>query len=320
MRGPAFAWPCLVRKRGVREAALALVIAMAVLLPFTVYAPVALRDLETGSLDLRFRLRGALPEAGRTVVLLVDEDSIKRLGRWPLSRRLYAKAVEILDRAGARVIAFDLLFAEPEEAVPSAVRGIARDAATRLDDPEDAKLRANLARIAEDEPDRDFAASLRRASGKTLLALAFSSFKGEAEDAPQLAEQVYQQLEPSRNEPFFPLQPTRALLPVPALTGAAGLGHVNIAFDRDGAPRYDDLALPFSGDFVPSLPVRAAAAYRGLPWSGVGLALGDGVRLGDVLVPTDPGMRLLINYRGPRGTIPTRSFADLVEGKLDTDL
>ena len=31
-------------------------------------------------------------------------------------------------------------------------------------------------------------------------------------------------------------------------------------------------------------------------------------------------MRLLINYRGPRGTIPTYSFADLVEGKLDPAL
>ena len=31
-------------------------------------------------------------------------------------------------------------------------------------------------------------------------------------------------------------------------------------------------------------------------------------------------MRLVINYRGPRGTIPTYSFADLVEGRLAADL
>ncbi len=54
------------------------------------------------------------------------------------------------------------------------------------------------------------------------------------------------------------------MLPIPALAeAAAGLGHVNIAFDRDGEPRYDYLALPFSGDFIPSLPVRVAAAYLG---------------------------------------------------------
>src|SRR5260370_35555879 len=94
-----------------------------------------------------------------------------------------------------------------------------------------------------------------------------------------------------------------------------GLGHVNIAFDRDGEPRYDYLAVPFSGDFVASLPVRAAAAYLGLPWSEVGLALGDGVQLGDRVVPTDPAMRLVINYRGPPGTIPPSSFPVLPEGR-----
>src|SRR5215216_5376247 len=234
----------MVWRKGLREAALALVVAMAVLLPLTMHAPGLLRDLETASLDLRFRLRGAVPPGPEIAVVLVDEDSISRLGRWPLSRRRYAKAVEILDRAGARVIAFDLLFAEPERPVPNEVR-------------------ARLAQIAEDEPDAGFAASLK-ANGKTLLALAFSSFSGEAEEAPPvLSEQVYLKLDQSPTEPFFPLQPSKALLPVPVLAeSAAGLGHVNIAFDRDGAPRYDYLALPFSGDFVASLPVRAAAAYR----------------------------------------------------------
>jgi adenylate cyclase len=314
LRWPAFAWP-----RGLREAALALAIALAVQLGLTVYAPVALRDLETASLDLRFRIRGTLPADPKTVVVLVDERSLNQLGRWPLSRRLYAKAVDWLDRAGARVIAFDLLFPEAEDPVPPALRDVARAAAERLRDASDAALRTTLARIAGDEPDRDFAAALK-ASGRVLLPMAFS-FGGVAEDAPLLADQVYLQLEPSATPPLFPLQPTRALLPVPLLAiAAAGLGHVNIAFDLDGAPRYDYLALPFSADFVPSLPVRIAAAYRGVPWGEVGLALGDGIKLGGTFVPTDPAMRLLINYRGPRGTIPTYPFADLIEGKLDPAL
>ena len=80
------------------------------------------------------------------------------------------------------------------------------------------------------------------------------------------------------------------------------------------------LAVPFDADFVPSLPVRAAAAYLGIPWSDVGLALGDGVRLGDIFIPTDPAMRLVVNYRGPARTVPTYSFAELIDGKLDPAL
>ena len=231
---------------------------------------------------------------------LVDEASLSRLGRWPLSRRLYAKAVEILDRAGARVIAFDLLFAETEEPAPQSLREAARAAAERLREPQDAALRSTLARIAEDEPDADFAGALR-ASGKVLLPVAFPSFDGGVEEAPLLAEHVYQRLDPSTNAPLFPLHPASTLLPISPLSeAAAGLGHVMVAFDRDGAPRYDYLAVPFDAEFVPSLAVRAAAAYLGLRWSEVGLALGDGIKLGDIFIPTDPAMRLVINYRGPR--------------------
>ena len=315
LRRPAFAWP-----RGVREAGLAFLIATGVLLFLTTQDPTLTRGLETASLDLRFRLRGVQAPEPETVIVLVDDHSLAKLGRWPLSRRLFAKAVQMLDRAGARVIAFDLLFAERESSVSNDLRGEAQAAASALSETQNPRLRQALARLAEDDPDGEFAATLR-ASGKVLLPFAFS-FQGANEEAPaQLSEQVYLRLDQSLNEPIFPLQPKAVVLPVsPLAEAAAGLGHVNIAFDRDGEPRYDYLALPFSGDFVPSLPIRIAAAYLGLPWSEVGLALGDGVQLGDRRVLTDPAMRLVINYRGPRGTIPTYSFADLVEGRLAADL
>jgi adenylate cyclase len=305
--------------RGVREAGLAVAVAVGILLFLTVQHSAFIRGLETASLDLRFRLRGAMPAEPQTIVVLVDDRSLMTLGRWPLSRRLYAKAVERLDQAGARVIAFDLLFAEPEEAISQALRSAARTAAGGLGGMQDPNLRRALSRLAEDDPDRDLAAALK-ASGKVLLPVAFA-FEGPAVDAaPLLSAEAYARFDQSEAPPIFPLQPVSAVMPVPVLAeAAAGLGHVSIAFDRDGEPRYDYLALPFGGDFVPSLPVRAAAAYLGLPWGEVGLALGDGVQLGDRRVPTDPAMRLVVNYRGPRGTIPTYSFVDLVEGRIPAD-
>ena len=64
------------------------------------------------------------------------------------------------------------------------------------------------------------------------------------------------------------------------------------------------------------MPVRATAAYRGVKWDDVGLALGAGIRVGALWVPTDPAMRLVVNYRGPRDTIPTYSFVDLINGQI----
>jgi CHASE2 domain-containing sensor protein len=163
---------------------------------------------ETASLDLRFRLRGVKPAEPETIVVLVDDRSLEALGRWPLSRRLYAQAVEKLDRAGARVIAFDLLFAEPEEAISEELRSAARTAAGGLTETQDPNLRRALARLAEDDPDRDLAAALK-ASGKALLPVAFA-FQGPAVDAvPLLSAEAYARFDQSEAAPFFPLPPVR---------------------------------------------------------------------------------------------------------------
>jgi adenylate cyclase len=308
-------WP-----RGVREAGLALVVASAIILPVATTDIPQLRILETQSLDLRFRIRGHEAPGEEIAVVLVDDRSLAALGRWPLSRRLYAQAIQLLDRAGAKLIVFDLLFAEPQPELPAAARDDARAAAERLTDPQDAALRAELEKLATDNPDAELAAAIKD-SGKVLLPFAFS-FGEKAAAAPPafLADQAYQAFDKSPAEPLFPLQPQSAVTPIAAFAeAAAGLGHVNISYDRDGAPRYDYLALPFEGDFFASLPVRAVAAYFSVPWNDVRLALGAGVGIGRLWIPSDVAMRLVVNYRGPRGTIPTYSFVDLVNGGIPSE-
>ncbi len=308
-------WP-----RGLREAGLALGVAAATLLPLSALAPVPLRILETASLDLRFRIRGPIHPGDEVAVVLVDDRSLAALGRWPLNRHLFAKAVRTAQQAGAKTCVFDLLFAEPEQNLPREVRERAHAAADQLSGGQNPELRAALDQLLADNPDGDLATAIRD-SGNVLLPLAFS-FSGPAGPEPPayVSDQAYQQLDKSPVEPLFPLEAKSAVIPVSPLgEAAAGLGHVNISYDRDGAPRYDYLALPFNGDFLPSLPVRAVASYLGVPWDAVGLALGAGVRIGKLTVPTDPAMRLLVNYRGPRGTIPTYSFVDLLDGRITAD-
>ena len=92
-RWPAIAWPGWLLCRGVREAGLAVLVAVGILLFLTVQHSALIRGLETASLDLRFRLRGVQPPEAETIVVLVDDRSLAALGRWPLSRRLFAQAL-----------------------------------------------------------------------------------------------------------------------------------------------------------------------------------------------------------------------------------
>src|SRR3954470_255911 len=271
--------------KGAREGALALVIAGAVVLAFlTVGDSTVLRGLETASLDLRFRLRGPEPPGSAVSLVMVDDRSLAAIGRWPFSRRVFARALDALDRAGAKAIVFDLLFAEPEQSVPPALRAAARSAANALAEPGSAPLRSALSQLADDDPDATLEAAMRRA-GRVLLPIAFA-FSGPAQAAPDiLSEWAYARFDKSPVAPDLPLHPGSASLPIePLAAAAAGLGSVEIAFDRDGAPRYDYLVWPFEADFLPSLPVRAAAEQLGVPWSEVALALGRDVRLGDRVI------------------------------------
>ena len=308
-------WP-----RGLREAGLALGVAAAIILPLSTSDVAQLRILETETLDLRFRLRPMHKPGDEVAVILADDRTLGTFGRWPLSRHIFAQAIRILEHAGAKVIVFDLLFPEPDRLYSDEVRDNARAAATKLSDPQDTKLREALQSLADENPDGDFVTAVHK-DGKVLLPFAFSFVGSPQEQSPQfLSDQAYQQLDESPVEPIFPLQPVSAVTAFGDLSrAAAGLGHVTVSYDLDGAPRYDYPALPFNGDFLPSMPVRAAAAYLGVPWDQVGLALGAGIRIGNIHVPTDRAMRLLVNYRGPRGTIPTYSLVDLIEGLIPTE-
>ncbi|MGH7093415.1 MAG: CHASE2 domain-containing protein [Stellaceae bacterium] len=302
--------------RVAREAGLALIVALATLLLLNFSNSGAVRNLETASLDLRFRLRGVEKPGREIAVVLVDDKSLAALGRWPLSRDLFAKAVKLLDHDGAKEIVFDMLFAEPDQPIPPHLRAAAKTVEASLPPGQDVALRDALAELADSNPDADFAAAIR-ASGRVLLPVAFDFDGPTVSEPPIIAQQSYQQFDNSKAQPIFPLEPQAPLLPLAPLAAAAmGLGHVSIAYDYDGAPRYEYVALPYGGDFMPALSVRAAAAYLGVPWSKVAIALGDGVRIGKLRVPTDAAMRMVVNYRGPRGTFPTYSFVDLVSGKV----
>ena len=60
-------------------------------------------------------------EATPVRVIDIDERSLKELGQWPWPRTLVAKLLSRLGELGAAVVAFDILFAEPDRMSPKSV-------------------------------------------------------------------------------------------------------------------------------------------------------------------------------------------------------
>src|SRR5258708_2342049 len=59
------------------------------------------------TIDIRFKDRGEVPPPGDQVALVVvDEDAVEKIGRWPWPRTTIGKIIEELMKNGARFIGF----------------------------------------------------------------------------------------------------------------------------------------------------------------------------------------------------------------------
>jgi adenylate cyclase len=282
----------------------------------------AVQQIEAQLLDMRFRLRPQAPPSDAIVLVLIDDESIREIGRWPWSRAVMADAIARLSAAGARTIGFDLLLAEPERAaLPAAWLDRLRDALSGLGDRSERDREPTLARLLDDlSGDRALAAAIG-AAGNVVLPYSFA-FAAPAEAGPPAPPAAVTSAAfrivhgPSAASPTLPLVATGLLAPIPELAGAAAsLGHTNTVLDQDGAARFEFLAVDCGQSVYPSFALEVARQHLAVPRDQVRLEVGRGVWLGERLVPTDSRTRLVVNYRGP-GRFRTVSFAQVLAGEM----
>jgi len=314
-------WPLRALRMTLISASLT--VAMAAIFMVGGDSPLAQR-LEGQLLDLRFQLRGAVAPAADIALIAMDEKSLQRYGRWPFSRHLYAELVDRLTAAKARTIVFDLLFAEPELNLPSALHDTLAGLAAAS--PDSAQRSAMTDLLQRSTPDDELAAAFRRA-GNVIIPLSFR-LNAEAPIAGQPKQAVAGV--PADTAPWAfnivrgdpatatsSLPSASLLTPVQTLADAAlGAGHDAGVYDADGSMRYDYAAGWLDGKPYPSLAVRAAAAFLGTPWSNVRIWLGRFIDIGNLRIPLDGQNRTIVNYDGPAGTFPTYSLADVLDGQV----
>jgi len=242
--------------------------------------------LEEKTLDMRFALRGKIDPGPETVIAAIDEKSINKLGRFPWSRSTWSRVVDRLTADGARVIVFDVIFSEKENAKSDdqLQRAIQRNG------------RVILPLVF------DFTATGFKESG-------FTSQKVDAVTASSFAV-----IRPG-DETFVPLKAKMVLPPLSRFSSAAqALGQINMIPDEDGTLRWEMLAIEYQGDYYPPIGLQAARLYRDLGPESLVLDYRGSVSLGDTVVPTDQYGRMLINYRGPDRTFPMYPVSDILDG------
>lgn len=254
--------------------------------------PVPLQILRHATFDQFQRWHPRLYQDVPVRIIDIDDESLRRLGQWPWPRTRVAELVSRLQDAQAAVIAFDVIFAEPDRTSPKAMLELWQPTPS---------VRRELERL----PDHDDVLSQTIQRGRVVLGFAIAQ-QGTPSVVPDIKARYVMTGEAP--QPYVH-EFSSAIASLPAL-GAAAAGNGAIAFfpDADGVVRKVPLLVRRGQTLLPSLVAEAlrvaqdARNYttRTVPDQGVGLA---DIRIGHQLVPTTPAGEVWINYTKP---VPSR--------------
>jgi len=277
--------------------------------------------MEQKAYDLHFKSRGPVKPGNEVVIVGIDEKSVDLIGRWPWPRTRIAELVDRLNAYGAKVVAFDIIFAEPDESSGSVTL---RDLQTKVRD-RDALAAIETAALAADNDSR-FAAALGKYRNAVLGYFFFTSReeikhrkekKGGAQDY-HIPSRYNSVRSLDQNTPPPPVPRAVAVEQnIPQLAASStSFGYFNIVPDSDGTVRWVPLAIQLGDDLYPHLSVEAVRRYLDSPPLTINAAeYGvDSIQVGQLNIPTDEQGRMLINFRGPAKTFPHYSFVDVLNG------
>ena len=293
-----------------------------------------LDQFELRTYDLRFVSRGTQPTSSAVVLAMVDEKSLDEEGRWPWPRAKFAELIDRLSAGGAKVIAFDIGFLEPDE-----------NSQLKLLESFETELGAkgihqpgisNWLAEARARADNDLllANAIERSKAAIVLGYFFHMEGGRFEHDPS-AQEVAEQFSriDSAKYPLVTFRGgtsavasiPRAIAPesnIPVLADVAtSSGYFSVRPDPDGVLRWVPLVIAGGEEFFPPLSMAAVWQYFDRPplMVKIGPYGVDGIQLGEISVPTDEAGRLLINYSGRPNTFPHVSISDILDGAVPDD-
>ena len=242
-----------------------------------------LQGLERGVLDALFKMRGPRLPASQITILVVDEATAVQVNRWPLPRRLYADVVRKVTRAGAKTIAFDILFA---------------DRSTAADD-------AILIRAC-------------RESGRVVHAAAFQ-IEGAYNPVTTSGLADTRPLPPRFSVNDKQLDGRSAVWvssTLPALRdSAAALGNISIYPEMDGALRRIPHLIWYRTRTYPSLALATAAHFLDVKPRTI-VAAHDEMKLANRRIPIDENGETWVNWVGGNNSFPMYSVKNLLDGQV----
>ena len=289
--------------------------------------------MELKTIDLRFRARGNIDPGSNIALAVIDEKSLTQEGKWMWPRSKLAKVVNKLSEAGAAVIAFDLVFSEPDtQSLSKYISQIEKVLTGK-------NIQNNYVYNFLDElkfkTDNDYLLAQAIQQSKSKIVLGFF-LQMEDEQARHLTEKQLDLLQElaipatyktikydsvkAMEFPFIEAFATQTNIRRISLSSPYS-GFFNSIPDPDGIVRTIPSLVKFRDDLYAPLSIKILSAFlEKEPQGHIGdfgvksFSLGDNINF-----PTDEKGRLYINYRGGEKAFPHLSVTDILNDNISAD-
>ncbi len=217
-------------------------------------------------------------------IIDIDDASLQRLGQWPWPRTRIAELTHRLQNSGAAVIAFDMVFAEPDRTSPAAMLQLWQPPAD---------VRRQLERL----PDHDTVFANVLAQGRVVLGFGLDRRPQQQKDLPTSKANFI-----AINDAALSYVPelVGSVSGLPQLVAAAqGYGALSFVPDSDGVVRRVPTLVRQGNTLLPTLVVealRVAMDVKNITTrtvNGVGL---EALRIGSMTLPTSAQGELWVHY------------------------
>lgn len=282
--------------------------------------------MELKTIDARFESRKKIETRSDVVLAVIDEKSIAKEGKWMWPRSKMADLVTRLSHAGAKVIAFDIGFLEPDDKRIVEVINNIQSTLHNLNS-EEIQFLHHLKSTTDN--DKALADSIKNSSAKIVLGYFFQNDIKALEHTDSKDIQIHQknilnsryQFERYSSQEAKNIELLEQVIPqsnIKEISDAANLsGYFNFFPDEDGAVRWLHTVLKFKETLYAPLSLVTVSAFLDSPLSinideyGV-----QNIQVGNLSIPTDEEGRVLINYRGEEKSFPHISVTDILRGDV----
>lgn len=262
-----------------------------------------------------------LPSFPRVVIADIDDYSVAKKGRWPWPRSIFAQLIERLKEYGVIIVAFDVVFSEPEINYALGLK----DKIIHLPSANSWQpLMDTLDRLAP-AVDNDLLFAKAMQTHETVLGYLFYQAKLNKGALPPAL--LNEQQEAIQSDALSVIQFQGYQSSLKSFIEAARFGGFVSNFpDADGLVRHGLLVAGFDNKLYPSLSLAVVMRYLLVDHvllltrpNGEGKAILTGLNVGGTVIPLNPSGQILIPFFGEAGSLPYYSIADLLDKKVPAE-